>query len=314
MTPPHRPVLLTEVLSTMSGTDGRRFVDGTVGYGGHAEALLRLFPKAELLGMDRDEDALLAAHRRLRAFEERVFLVHDSYSGMLRAAADLEWDAVDGVFLDLGISSPQIDTAARGFSHRQDGPLDMRMDRRTRTTAATLLNTSSEDELARIFRHYGEERKARQVARAVVRRREEKAWSRTGEFAALVSDIVGRGGQHGLPAATRCFQALRIAVNDELGQLEQGLAAALRLLRPGGRLAVISFHSLEDRIVKHFMRHEALSCVCPPDFPVCRCDKTATLTVITRKPIRPSDEEIAENRRAGSAKLRVAEKLAPPER
>jgi 16S rRNA (cytosine1402-N4)-methyltransferase len=297
----------------MSGTDARRFVDGTVGYGGHTEALLRLFPEARVLGMDRDEDALTATHRRLERFEGRVFLVHDAYAEMEQAAAALEWDCVDGVLLDVGISSPQIDTAARGFSHRQDGPLDMRMDRRHRTTAATLLNTSTEEELVHIFRTYGEERRARQVAKAVVRRRADKPWARTGEFADLVTDIVGRGGQHGLPAATRCFQALRIAVNDELGQLEKGLAAALRLLKPGGRLAVISFHSLEDRLVKHFMRHEALSCVCPPDFPVCRCDKVATLSVLTRKPVRPGEDEIAENRRAASAKLRVAEKLGPSE-
>jgi 16S rRNA (cytosine1402-N4)-methyltransferase len=186
----------------------------------------------------------------------------------------------------------------------------MRMDRRARVTAATLLNRASEQELADIFYRYGEERRARRVAAAVVARREERPWERTLEFAELVTGIVGRGGSRGLPPATRCFQALRIAVNDELGELERGLKAALSLLRPGGRLAVISFHSLEDRMVKQFYREQAASCVCPPGLPKCVCGKRVSLHILTRKPVTASAEELSRNRRAASAKLRVAEKAA----
>jgi 16S rRNA (cytosine1402-N4)-methyltransferase len=273
--------------------------------------LLERIPGCEILGIDRDDTALQAASRRLQPYAERVHLYRGPFSALADFAAENGWETVDGVLLDLGVSSPQIDTPARGFSHRFDGPLDMRMDRRLTETAATILNTESEEELADIFFCYGEERHARQVARAVVRRRQEKPWARTAEFAELVEQVVGRA-KHGPPPATRCFQALRIAVNDELGELDRALEAAVQLLAPGGRLAVISFHSLEDRIVKQFFRHEASSCICPPDLPVCVCGKIPTLRAVTRKPAVASPAERESNPRSAPAKLRVAEKLPPP--
>jgi len=208
------------------------------------------------------------------------------------------------------VSSPQIDTPARGFSFRHDGPLDMRMDRRGHTTASTIVNTWDEDDLARILTEYGEEPRARLVARAIVERRAHRPWERTAELAALIEAVVGHRGTRGLPPATRCFQALRLAVNDELGELERGLSAAVEVLAPGGRLAVIAFHSLEDRMVKQFVRYEALDCVCPPDCPVCVCGKQARLRPLTRRPLTATAAELAVNPRAAPARLRAAERLA----
>jgi 16S rRNA (cytosine1402-N4)-methyltransferase len=310
MSSPHQAVLLQEVVEHLARPAVRRVLDGTVGFAGHAAALLRQMPEAELLGLDHDADALSAAATVLQEFGGRAHLVRSPFSAMAEAAAELGWTSVDAVLLDVGVSSAQIDTPARGFSFRHDGPLDMRMDRRGRVTASTIVNTWPEDELVRIFREYGEEPKARQVARVIVARRSERLWSRTAELAEVVGQVVGRQGQRGLPSATRCFQALRIAVNDELGELERALPAAVQLLAPGGRLAVIAFHSLEDRIVKQFIRQEALSCVCAPDCPVCICGKVARLVAVTRKPVSASAEEMARNPRSGSARLRVAERLA----
>jgi 16S rRNA (cytosine1402-N4)-methyltransferase len=305
----HRSVLLRELVDSMAVSNGQRFIDGTLGAAGHAEALLQALPQSQLIGIDRDPQAIQAASQRLAPFAERAHCVQGRYSELASIAAQFGWQQVDGVFLDIGVSSPQIDDPQRGFSFRFTGPLDMRMNPQDSLTAANILNDYSEKELADIFYHYGEERMARRVARAVVARRDDKAWETTDEFAELLERIVGRGRQHGLPPATRCFQALRIAVNGELDELRGGLDAALSLLRPGGRLAVISFHSLEDRIVKHFLRHEAASCTCPPELPVCVCDKKARLAIITKRPITASAAELAENPRAASAKLRVAERL-----
>lgn len=309
MSPSHQAVLLDEVVAHLAPVSPVRIIDGTVGYGGHAGALLDRWPESELLGIDRDEDALRSAAAVLAPFGERVHLVHGRYSEMDKAAADLGWTTVDAILLDIGVSSAQLDTPLRGFSYRFDGPLDMRMDRRDRLTASVILNTWSEEQLRRIFRDYGEERHARRVAAAIVRRREKRPWAKTGELAALLDEVIGRRAAGGLPPATRCFQALRIAVNRELAELEQGLRVATELLRAPGRLAVISFHSLEDRIVKHFIRHEAATCVCPPGCPVCICGKVARLRAITRRPIRASAAEIERNPRSSSAKMRVAERL-----
>jgi 16S rRNA (cytosine1402-N4)-methyltransferase len=308
----HEPVLLRQVVEWMNPAAGRRFVDGTVGGGGHSAAILEKAPAdAELLGIDRDDEALAAAKAKLAGFGQRVRLVRSPYSRMAEIAEELGWDegSVDGILLDLGISSHQIDTPDRGFAHRFDGPLDMRMDRRSPTTAATLLNRAPLEELTRIFREYGEEPKAFRLAQAVVARRAERPWERTGELAELAQKVVGRPFERGLPAATRCFQALRIAVNGELEELEKGLEEAVALLRPGGRLAVISFHSLEDRRVKHFFRDEALSCVCPPGLPICVCHKTPRLKVLTKHPVDADETEIESNRRSACAHLRVAERL-----
>lgn len=309
MTFTHEPVLVREIVELLAPGPARRLVDGTVGGGGHAAALLTAAPDAELLGLDRDDEALAAASQRLAAFGTRVRLVRGRFGDLAELAAAAGWPQVDRILLDLGVSSHQIDTAERGFAHRLNGPLDMRMDRRGRVTAAMLLNESTEMELAQIFSDFGEEPQARRIARAVVQRRQERPWERTAEFATLVTQLYGRAPTRGLPAATRCFQGLRIAVNGELDQLTAGLNAALGLLRPGGRVAVISFHSLEDRQVKTFFRHEAATCVCPPGLPECRCGKQARLRLVTRKPVQAGPEELAQNRRAGPAKLRVAEKI-----
>ncbi|MCF7855099.1 MAG: 16S rRNA (cytosine(1402)-N(4))-methyltransferase RsmH [Candidatus Pacebacteria bacterium] len=305
----HRPVMINEVISYLAPKPGSRLLDGTVGFGGHAEALLQASDDVEILGIDRDWDALTEADKRLTSFGDRVHLAHGRYSEMQKVLGTVGWDLVDGVLLDLGVSSAHLDRPERGFSFRFDAPLDMRMDQRASTTAATILNTADEAELRRIFQDYGEERKAGRVARAVVRRRKERPWSRTKEFAELVTRIVGPARHGHLPPPTRCFQALRIAVNDELGELKRGLDAAVEVLASGGRLVVVSFHSLEDRIVKHVYREAAKTCICPPDFPECRCQKQATLRVLTRKPVQASDAELAVNPRASSAKLRAAERL-----
>ena len=301
--------MLEEVCEHLVAVTGGRYIDGTVGLGGHTEAVLSRFPGTQVLGIDRDSDALGLAQKRLAVFGDRATLVRGSYGSMGQHAVAMGWDRVDGVLLDVGISSMQLDTANRGFSHRLDGPLDMRMDRRGPVTAATIVNTWNEDQLTDVFRRYGEERRARRVARAIVIQREERPFARTIELAELLKRVVGQRRGPALPPATRCFQALRIAVNRELAELENGLAGALELLRPGGRLVVISFHSLEDRIVKHLFRHEAATCVCPPGLPVCVCGKSATLRILTRKPLRPSADEVTMNRRAASAKLRAAERL-----
>jgi 16S rRNA (cytosine1402-N4)-methyltransferase len=306
----HEPVLLTEVVEHLAAPTVRRIVDGTVGLGGHAAALLQRLPTVELLGLDRDAEALAVATVALQGYGTRVHLRQCPFSTLAEAVHDLGWATVDAVLLDIGMSSPQIDTAARGFSFRREGPLDMRMDRRDRTTAAVILNTWSEAELARLFREYGEEPKARAVARAVVARREERPWSHTVELAELLEQVLSRPGARGLQVASRCFQALRMAVNDELGELERGLQAAVEVLAPGGRLAVITFHSLEDRLVKQFIRQEALDCVCPPSCPVCICTKAARLQSVTRKSVTAGAAEVERNPRAAPARLRVAERLA----
>jgi len=305
----HQPVMTKEAMSFLVAPQGSRFIDGTIGQGGHAELLLASQDKAVLIGIDRDGEALEDARARLAPFGSRVRLFRGRFAQMAEFAAQAGWDAVDGVLLDLGMSSLQLDSPARGFSFRVDGPLDMRMDMRSQVTAASLLNHRSEDELADIFFNFGEERRARRLARALTERRRRTPWERTGELAELIEVTIGSHRRRKTPAATRCFQALRIAVNGELDELPRGLEAAVSLLRPGGRLVAISFHSLEDRIVKNFFRDQAADCVCPPDFPVCVCRKQATLRVLTRKPARPGDDEVRANRRAAPARLRAAERL-----
>jgi 16S rRNA (cytosine1402-N4)-methyltransferase len=303
----HTPVLYKQTLAGLRPQAGGRYIDGTVGAGGHAAGVLeRSAPDGLLLGLDRDPSALELAAAHLSSFGDRVHLVQASYERMEMAAQDIGWQAVDGVLLDLGLSSMQLDSAERGFSFRFEGPLDMRFGPGVKRTAAELVNELEEDELAAILRDYGEERRARRIARAIVAAR---PLDTTTELARVVLSALGRSGGRIHPA-TRTFQALRIAVNDELGTLERGLQAALRLLSPGGRLAVIAFHSLEDRIVKQFMKRESQDCICPPEQPVCTCDHVAQIRLVQRKPIQASGNELMRNPRARSARLRVAEKLS----
>jgi len=305
----HLPVLYREVLEYLTFDGPCRIIDGTLGCGGHSSLILKSNPQAELLGIDRDSDALERARESLRFAERRIKMVRGNFSELVSSANEYGWDSVDAVLLDVGVSSPQIDDSKRGFALRLDGPLDMRMDKRSQVTASRILNYRGETELANIFYEYGEERRSRRLARAIVERREEKPFERTLEFAEFCESVLGKSRPGKLPTPTKCFQALRIAVNDELGELKQALSEAVPLLKKGGRLAVISFHSLEDRIVKEFFKEQAASCVCPPGMPVCICDHPAQIKILTRRPVQAQADEIEFNRRAASAKLRVAEKL-----
>jgi 16S rRNA (cytosine1402-N4)-methyltransferase len=305
----HIPVLLSPVLDGMNvyaRRDGL-FIDGTVGAGGHAAAILEAAPQSQLLGFDRDLRSLDVASGVLAAYQERVTLVHANFDTMGSAAPAHGFSVVNGILLDLGISSMHVDDPTRGFAFRADGPLDMRFDHNSAgPTAADLVNTMEADELADVIYQYGEERDSRRIARAIIAARPLHS---TRELAEVL-ERAHRGPRDRIHPATRTFQALRIAVNDELGAVERALPQAIALLRPGGRLAVISFHSLEDRIVKDYFRLEATDCICPPKQPICTCNHRATLRLINRKPIVADDTEIATNPRSRSAKLRIVEKLA----
>jgi 16S rRNA (cytosine1402-N4)-methyltransferase len=303
---PHTPVLYHQVLSAIDPRAGGLYIDGTLGTGGHAWGLLeRSSPDGRLLGLDRDPAAIVCARRTLAPFGDRVYFRHGSFADMAQHAAAVGWEAVHGILLDLGISSMQLDDAQRGFSFRYEGPLDMRFDAEESESADDLVNQLSESELADILAKFGEEPRARRIAAAIVRLRPIHT---TTELAQAVMQAVGRAGGRIHPA-TRTFQALRIAVNDELGALERGLQEALALLHPGGRLAVISFHSLEDRLVKQFMRREERACICPPGQPVCTCGHQPSLRLVERRPIKADEHEVRRNPRARSARLRVAERL-----
>lgn len=307
----HRPVLLEEVVERMAPKPGRLFVDATLGAGGHAEALLEaLGPQGRLIGIDRDPAALLLAGRRLARFGERFAPIHGNHfelQSLLRAAGVF---AVDGILLDLGVSSMQLDEPQRGFSFRADGPLDMRMDPGAGVPAAEWLAGVEERELRRILRDYGEERRAAAIARAVVEERTRRPITRTLQLARLVQHVLGPGAaRYRIHPATRTFQALRIAVNGEIEGLERCVENAVAMLRRSGRLAVIAYHSLEDRPIKHALRGLAQRCVCPPRLPVCGCGRENLLRLVTTKPVRPRESEVEGNPRARSAKLRVAERL-----
>lgn len=306
----HTPVLYREVTDYIALPERPlKLIDGTLGCGGHSSLILKNNRQAVLLGIDRDGDALERAAEALAFASERIQLCRGSYSNLKDHAAEAGWASADAVLLDIGVSSPQLDDFHRGFSYRENGPLDMRMDRRSPRTASRLLNKCSEEELAQIFRDYGEIKQSGKLARAIIARREEQSWSETAELAELCTRVLGKPRKGAPPAPTLCFQALRIAVNDELGELEKGLEAAVELLAPGGILAVISFHSLEDRIVKNFFRHEATGCICPPGCPVCICTHKARLDILTKKPVTAQADEIKSNSRAACAKLRVARKI-----
>ncbi len=302
----HVSVLLEEVLDLLRPAPGGKFLDGTIGGAGHAKALLsRVGPEGCVYGIDQDPAALKVAEERLGEVGNPFELRLGNFAEVLPS-----WDLppLDGILLDLGVSSHQLDTAERGFSFRLEGPLDMRMGD-VGPSAATLVNELPERELVDILFKYGEERQSRAIVRAMIKRREDKPFRTTRELAETIERVIPYFKAGGIHPATRTFQALRIAVNRELEVLEQVLPAALAKLAPGGRLAVISFHSLEDRIVKTVFRDMAKTCVCPPKFPMCVCGKVSTAKVITTKPVEASEDEIRVNPRSRSAKLRVAERI-----
>jgi 16S rRNA (cytosine1402-N4)-methyltransferase len=316
----HRPVLYQEILEAIQPRSGGRYVDGTLGAGGHAWGILQASsPDGRLLGLDIDPSALALAAVRLAEFGERAVIHQASYVSLVDQLASLGWNEVDGILLDLGVSSMQVDTPERGFSFQADAPLDMRFDPYGPLRAADLVNQLPEDELATLIFRYGEEPAARRIARAIVQNRPVET---THQLAEIILKATGsarrkpaeRSSRHprakpSIHPATRTFQAIRIAVNDELGSLERTLPQAVAALAPGGRLAVIAFHSLEDRIVKQFFRRESTDCLCPPRQPVCTCGHRAAILEISHRPIQPGAPEVQDNPRSRSARLRVAEKI-----
>jgi 16S rRNA (cytosine1402-N4)-methyltransferase len=306
ITKAHQPVLYNEIIHLLQPHRSGRYVDGTIGAGGHALGILKASdPDGRLLGLDLDIYALQLAQKQLESYQERVTLVQSSFIDLRKQLDAMGWQMVDGILLDLGISSMQIDNPERGFSFRKEAVLDMRFDRTNPLNAKKLVNELPEAELADLLFNYGEERRSRQVAKAIIK-------GRPIETTIQLADIVASAtssGRRGLHPATRTFQALRIAVNDELTNLEKTLPQAIDSLKPGGRLAVIAYHSLEDRIVKLFFRRESKDCICPPEQIVCTCGHKARIKLVAKRPIRPQEEEISQNPRARSARLRVVEKI-----
>ena len=307
----HKSVLLEETVDSLNIKPDGIYVDGTLGGGGHAfEVCSRLGEKGRLIGIDQDADAIRAASERLSVFGDRVTVVRNNYVNIAEVLASLGIEKVDGIYLDLGVSSYQLDTAEWGFTYREeDAPLDMRMDQRGSETAADIVNTYSESELYRIIREYGEDRFAKNIAKHIVKRRQEKPFETAGELAETIrAAIPARVRATGGHPAKRTFQAIRIELNHELDVLENSIDRMIDFLNPGGRLSIITFHSLEDRIVKNRFRINENPCTCPPEFPVCMCGKKSKGRVITRKPIVPTEKELEENKRSKSSKLRVFER------
>ena len=306
----HKSVLLYETVDSLNIRPDGIYVDGTLGGGGHAyEVCKRLGEHGRLIGIDQDADAIAAASARLSEFQDKVTVVRSNYENIASVLHDLGIEKVDGIYLDLGVSSYQLDTASRGFTYREDAPLDMRMDQRNPQTAADIVNNYSEMELYRIIRDYGEDRFAKNIAKHIVRQRQEKPYETTGELietikAAIPAKIRATGGH----PAKRTFQAIRIELNHELDVLNRSIDTMIDLLNPGGRLSIITFHSLEDRIVKKRFRDNENPCIGPPEFPVCMCGRKSKGTVITRKPVVPGEEELEYNKRSKSSKLRVFER------
>ena len=305
----HKPVLLNECLDGLNIRPDGIYVDGTLGRAGHSREIAGRLTTGRLIAIDRDQAALDAAPARFGAWMDKVTLVRGNFGDLPALLSGLGVSGADGMLFDFGVSSPQLDDGSRGFSYLQDAPLDMRMDQSAPLTAREVVNGWSQEELKRILWQYGEERYSGPIAAAILRRREEAPIETTGELAELIRAAMPakalREKQH---PAKRSFQAIRIAVNDELGEVERLLGSVLPLLKPGGRLAIISFHSLEDRLVKTAFGEWARGCTCPPDFPVCVCGKTPKVKLVGKRPITASEEELNENPRARSAKLRIAEK------
>jgi 16S rRNA (cytosine1402-N4)-methyltransferase len=303
---PHLPVLYHESIDLLKPKNNGKYVDGTLGAGGHAEGILKASqPKGMLLGIDVDSEALEIAKKKLAQFGERAQIINESYANLPKSLQSLGWKCVDGIILDLGLSSMQLDSMDRGFSFIKDAPLDMRFNQSQTLTAAEIVNTWSEKEIAKILWEFGEEPRSRQIAASIITHR---PLISTQDLAALVLDVY-KGKRGKIHPATRTFQGLRMAVNQELDTLEKGLNESLSALCAEGRLAVISFHSLEDRMVKRFFQRESHDCICPNEQPVCTCGHKAKIKIVTKKAIIPSQEEVKKNPRARSAKLRAAEKI-----
>jgi len=298
-----------EVLQYLHLQPGDIIVDGTVGEGGHSKLIAdKISPHGRLICCDIDEELLEIAESNLMGSTAQVDFIRDNYKHLPAVLPDLGINVVDGFLLDLGVSIRHFENPARGFSFSKDGPLDMRLDRRKRTTAAELVNSLASDDLEKIFRDFGEEKMARRIARAIVRTREKEPIRRTGQLAEIITDVK----QHTkgrIDPATRIFQALRIAVNQELAGLHEFIISAARMLRKGGNMVIISFHSLEDRIVKGAYRFLESSCICPPEFPVCKCNKQSEINILTKKPVIPNEEEVMRNPHSRSAKLRAYERI-----
>lgn len=311
MTFEHKSVLLNETVDSLNVKPDGIYVDGTLGGGGHAlEVCKRLGKNGRLIGIDQDADAIAAATVRLEAYKDKVTIVRNNYKNIQMVLSDLSIERVDGIYLDLGVSSYQLDMPERGFTYRQeDAPLDMRMDQRNDQTAADIINGYSEFDLYRIIRDYGEDKFAKNIAKHIVRLRAEKPIETTGELTEIIKGAIpAKIRAVGGHPSKKTFQAIRIELNKELEVLNNSLDTMIDLLNPGGRLAIITFHSLEDRMVKTRFRTNERPCICPPDFPVCVCGKKSKGNVITRKPIIPSEDEILENKRSKSSKLRVFER------
>ena len=307
----HIPVLFQEIMEIMAPKQGELFVDCTLGGGGHSRGFLeRSGPDGYLIGIDQDTEALEAARQNLSAYSERVTYVHSNYSQLDEILNLYAPEGVDGILFDIGVSSHQLDEKGRGFSYMQDAPLDMRMDQEQILDAWHVVNTYKEEELVRILKEYGEERWAKRIAQFIVEFRRNKSIDTTGELVDIIKRAIPKGArEEGSHPAKRTFQAIRIEVNDELGVLERTIAVAVKHLKKGGRLGIISFHSLEDRIVKEQFRYFASDCVCPPELPFCQCDKVSEVEILTRKPVTASLEELELNSRAKSAKFRAVKKI-----
>lgn len=306
----HVSILLKEVIEGLNIKEDGIYVDGTLGGGGHSLEIVKRLKDGKLIGIDQDENALIKSRETLKEYLDKVEIVHDNYENIDKVLMDLNISRVDGIFLDLGVSSHQFDEGDRGFSYNQDAPLDMRMNKEDKISAWNVVNEYSQKRLEEILWNYGEERWGKRIAEFIIRERKEKSIDTTFELLEVIKKAIPKQVRmEGPHPGRKTFQAIRIEVNRELEVLENSIEKMVDLLNPGGRLAIISFHSLEDRIVKDTFRYLFKRCTCPPEFPQCICDKKREIEIITRKPIIPSSDEIKENKRSRSAKLRIAEKL-----
>ena len=309
MTKQHQSVLEGEILKHLNLGEGSLIVDGTLGDGGHTELILKNTTGVRVLAIDRDIDAIKRAEKRLAPFKNRTILIHDNFSNIKTILKKANVMSADGLLLDLGVSSPQLDLPERGFSFMRNGPLDMRMNSAQKTTAADLLVSLSDRELALTIKEYGEERYPKRIVRAIRKAQTQNAITTTHQLSNIISSVIHLSRPTKIHPATRTFQALRIAVNDELEHIKKALNDSIEILHASARIMVISFHSLEDRIIKNFFKDEEKGCICPPKIPICACGHRARLKIITRKPVTPTAEEVRSNSRASSAKMRVAERV-----